>query len=139
MLRIPENFKITFALFVIHLFQEIQFLAPFFFPVLRRKITGSSVTCSAKQGPFPMLHHATLFSLNSSLPESVVSTEKFSRYDSVILLQIVMVSPGTHLVKNHEYQLKKNTSPKLKMLGPLCNQTVNLKTDSKTLLTVYRN
>ena len=107
MLRIPENFKITFALFVIHLFQEIQFLAPFFFPVLRRKVTASSVTCSAKQGPFPMLHHATLFSLNSSLPESVVSTEKFSRYDSVILLQIVMVSPGTHLVKNHEYQFKK--------------------------------
>ena len=52
------------------------------------------------------------------------------------LLQIVMVSPGTHLVKNHESQLKKKeekTSPKLKMLGPLCNQTVNLKTDSKAL------
>ena len=43
-----------------------------------------------------------------------------------------MVSPGTLLVKNHESQLKK-TNPKLKMLGPLCNQTVNLKTDSKTL------
>ena len=28
---------------------------------------------------------------------------------------------------------KKKTSPKLKMPGPLCNQTVNLKTDSKTL------
>ena len=28
---------------------------------------------------------------------------------------------------------KKKTSPKLKMLGPLCNQTVNLKTDSNTL------
>ena len=26
---------------------------------------------------------------------------------TVILLQIVMVSPGTHLVKNHESQLKK--------------------------------
>ena len=26
----------------------------------------------------------------------------------VILLQIVMVSPWTHLVKNHESQLKKN-------------------------------
>ena len=111
MLRIPENFKITFALFVIHLFQEIQLLAPFLFPVLRRKITASSVTCSAKQGPFPMLHQATLFSLNSSLPESVVSKEKFPRYDPVILLQIVMVSPrGTHLVKTHESQLKKNES-----------------------------
>ena len=51
-----------------------------------------------------------------------------------------MVSPNTHLVKNHESQsrtseakLKKKTSPKLKILGPLCNQTVNLKTDSKTL------
>ena len=133
MLRIPENFKITFALFVIHLFQEIQLLAPFFFPVLQRKITGSSVTRSAKQGPFPMLHQATILSLTSSLPESVVSKEKFPRYDPVILLQIVMVSPrGTHLVKNHESQLKK-TSPKLKMIGPLCHQTVNQKTDSKTL------
>ena len=27
-----------------------------------------------------------------------------------ILLQIVMVSPGTHLVKNHESQFKKNES-----------------------------
>ena len=59
---------------------------------------------------------------------------------SVILLQIVMVSPETHLAKNHESlsitnesQLKKETSPKLKMLEPLCNKTVNLKTDSKTL------
>ena len=54
--------------------------------------------------------------------------------DTVILLQIVMVSPGTHLVKNHESQSRTNKSqsktkiPKLKMLGPLCNQTVNLKT-----------
>ena len=58
---------------------------------------------------------------------------------AMILLQIAMVSPGTHLVKNHESlsttsesQLKR-TNLKLKMLGPLCNQTVNLKTDSKTL------
>ena len=55
-----------------------------------------------------------------------------------------MVSPNTHLVKNHESQSRtseaklKKTSPKLKMLGPLCNQTVNLKTDSKKLcITVY--
>ena len=57
----------------------------------------------------------------------------------MILLQIVMVSPGTHLVKNHEFQSRTNesqlkrSSSKLKMLVPLCNQTVNLKTDSKTL------
>ena len=58
---------------------------------------------------------------------------------SVILSQIVMVNPET-LVKNHESQsranesqLNKKTSPKLKMLGPLCNKTVNLKADSKTL------
>ena len=57
---------------------------------------------------------------------------------AVILLQIVMVSPGTHLVKNYESlsitsesQLKETRSPKLKMLGPLCNQTVG--TDDKTL------
>ena len=58
----------------------------------------------------------------------------------MILLEKVIVSLGTHLVKNHESQsatsesqLKKPTSLKLKMLGPLCIQTVNLKTDSKTL------
>ena len=52
----------------------------------------------------------------------------------MILLKTVMVSPGTHLVKNHEYlQFKKILSPKLKMLGPLCNQIVNLETDAKTL------
>ena len=33
----------------------------------------------------------------------------------MILLQIVMVSPGTHLVKNHESQFKKK-SLKLKCL-----------------------
>ena len=61
----------------------------------------------------------------------------------VILLQIVMVSPRTHFVKNHESQglepwapvkvKTTTTNPKLKMLGPLCNQTVNLKTDAKSL------
>ena len=50
----------------------------------------------------------------------------------VILLQMVMVCPGTHLVKSHESQLKKK-SLKLKMLWLLCNHTVNPKTDSKTL------
>ena len=42
---------------------------------------------------------------------------------TVILLQIVMVSPGTHFVKNHESlsitnesQLKKTRNPKLTML-----------------------
>ena len=41
----------------------------------------------------------------------------------MFLLQIIMVSPGTHFVKNHESQLKKTRNPKLKMLWPLCNQT----------------
>ena len=36
-----------------------------------------------------------------------------------------MVKPGTHLVKNHEAQSKTNEFQ--------CNQTVNLKTDSRTL------
>ena len=43
---------------------------------------------------------------------------------SVILLHIVMVSPGTHFVKNHESQsrtsksqLKKKKGQKLKVLG----------------------
>ena len=64
---------------------------------------------------------------------------------AVILLQIVMVSPGTHLVIKHdsqsrtrEFQLKK-MSPKLKMLWPSCNQTVNLMKNLKLCITVYRN
>ena len=52
---------------------------------------------------------------------------------AVILLQIVMVNPGTHLVKNYESQLKKTTNLKLKMLGSFCHQAVNLRTDFKTL------
>ena len=62
----------------------------------------------------------------------------------VILLQMVMVSPGTRLVKTHqslsitnESQFKKSRSPKLKMLGPLCNQTVKMETDAKVFITVY--
>ena len=51
-----------------------------------------------------------------------------------------MVSPGTHFVKNNfmspspetneSREVKKKKTMKLKMLGPLCSQTVNLKTDS---------
>ena len=62
----------------------------------------------------------------------------------MILLEIVMVSPGTHLMKNHEFQSRTNESQlrekkkqkndsEMKMLGPLCDQTVDLKTDSETL------
>ena len=52
----------------------------------------------------------------------------------VILLQIVMVSPGTHLVKIHESQFTTIESQfKNKSTGSLCNHTVNLKTDFKTL------
>ena len=41
--------------------------------------------------------------------------------ETVVMLQTVVVSP-----ENHESQSRtKKTSPKLKMLGPLCNQTVN--------------
>ena len=35
------------------------------------------------------------------------------RGTSVILLQIIMVSPGTHFVKNHESQLKKNNESEI--------------------------
>ena len=49
---------------------------------------------------------------------------------TVILLQTVMVSPGTHLVnkswvplQNHWVPVQKTISAKLKMLGPLCDQT----------------
>jgi len=51
-----------------------------------------------------------------------------------------MVSPGTLLVQSHESlsitnesQFTKTRSSKLKLLGPLCNQSVNLETDAKTL------
>ena len=36
-------------------------------------------------------------------------------------------------VQNHQVPVQKTTNPTLKMLGPLCNQTVNLKTVPKTL------
>ena len=59
---------------------------------------------------------------------------------AVTLLQILILRPGNLLVKNHESlsinnesQLKETRRLKLKMLGPLCNQTDNLKTDAKTL------
>ena len=59
--------------------------------------------------------------------------------DTVILLQIVMVSPGTHesLSRTNESSLKKKWVQNCKMLGPLCNQTVSLNTDSKTLFFQY--
>jgi len=44
-------------------------------------------------------------------------------------LQIVMVSPGTYLVKNIQSQSRNIESPMkriYKLLGPLCYQTVNL-------------
>ena len=57
------------------------------------------------------------------------------RKTSAILLQIVMVSPGNHLVKNHESQFQKKRESEIENAGPgpSCNQTFNLKTDSKTL------
>ena len=45
------------------------------------------------------------------------------------------MSPGTHLVKNHESQSRTNefqlTEQKGVMLGHLCKQTVNLETYTK--------
>ena len=59
---------------------------------------------------------------------------------AVIWLQIVMVSPVTHLEKNHESlsitsesQLEETRSPKLKILEPFGKQTVKQETDAKTL------
>ena len=60
--------------------------------------------------------------------------------DLLVTKLIVTVSPGTHLMKNHETMSITNESPlkttrghKLKVLEPLCNQTVDLETDDKTL------
>ena len=80
--------------------------------------------------------------LNSS---GTATGDRGNNWLTLTLLQIVVASPGTHLVKNYESQSRTNEfqfSLKLKMLafGPLCNQTINLKTDSKTLyygVTVY--
>ena len=52
---------------------------------------------------------------------------------SVVLLEIVMVSPGTHLVKNHESYRPEPMSSKQKTLGTVTRQSLNLKTDPKTL------
>ena len=62
---------------------------------------------------------------------SIGTASFLSRGSAVILSQIVKESHGTRLVKNHESQSRTNesqlkkTSPKLKMLGPLCKTTVN--------------
>ena len=75
-------------------------------------------------------------------------SQYFKQLDNaVILLQIVMMSPKTHLVKNHESQSKTNESQfkkkykSWKCLGlkSVCYQIVNLKTDSKLCITVYWN
>ena len=51
----------------------------------------------------------------------------------MILLQIVvMVSPGTILVKNRE-SFSRTFESLFKSPGSSCDHTVNLKTDSKTL------
>ena len=56
-------------------------------------------------------------------------------YIAVILLQIVIVSPGTHLVKNDESQSRTIESQLKKTMSSLdfCNHTFTLRTDSKTL------
>ena len=57
---------------------------------------------------------------------------------SAFLLEIVMVSPVVHLEKNYEFQSRtiesqfKKRCPQSKTLGPLCNQTANLKTSSSS-------
>ena len=59
---------------------------------------------------------------------------------TVIMLQIVMVSPGTHLVKNHisptPEPMRPSSTRNNEALG-LWKQTVNLKTDCKLYITVY--
>ena len=54
--------------------------------------------------------------------------------------KLSLVSPGTHLVKTHESQSRNSESPfkkkndsEIENAGPLVNQAVDLKTDSKTL------
>ena len=54
----------------------------------------------------------------------------------VILLEIVVARPETHLVKNHESLSIEPMSPssdKQGVLRPLCNQNINLEVDAKTL------
>ena len=60
--------------------------------------------------------------------ENSLLKDKEEQCGSEILLQIVMVSPSTHSVKNHAPG-QKTTNPKLKMLEPLRYQSVHLKTD----------
>ena len=62
----------------------------------------------------------------------------------MILLQIVMVSPGTHFVKNHEFQSRTNETQLKKKDSEIedawafCNQTV-LRQTPKLCITVYLN
>ena len=89
---------------------------------LKAKVRHHGPPCYARAQPWLVIH---VFNNNYYCGIQTTCT--------VILLQIVMVSPGTHLVKNHESQFKKTRSPKLKMLRLLCKQTINLETDAKTL------
>ena len=52
-----------------------------------------------------------------------------------ILLQVVMVSPWTHLVKNHEPQSRTIVAQFKKTRSPwvFCKHTANLKINSRTL------
>ena len=55
-----------------------------------------------------------------------------SNMSSMITLSFRLVH-CSDFVTNRYGESWETMSPKLKMLGPLCNQTVNLKTDFKTL------
>ena len=97
---------------------------------LKAKVRHHGPPCYARAQPWLVIH---VFNNNSYCGIQTTCT--------VILLQIVMVSPGTHLVKNHESllsitnesQFKITRSLKLKMLWLLCKQTINLEADAKTL------
>ena len=65
--------------------------------------------------------------------QSVTAILGMNIKDTMILLQIVLVSCGTHLVKNHESQSRTNETQlkkksEIENAWDVCNQTVNLKT-----------
>ena len=68
--------------------------------------------------------------LTESETEYVVNCVKHVFNDHIVF-QVSSLS--SDFVTNRYGESWETMSPKLKMLGPLCNQTVNLKTDSKTL------
>ena len=93
--RTPENPKICQPILVTQLLK----MQP-------RYSQSSSENATPSGGTSPLASYKEVSALGKQLPSGLGQVDflagQVTVKASVILLQIVMVSPGTHLVKNHE-------------------------------------